>query len=74
VIVFKPIEPVVFTPEEACQYLRLDEGRDMPRALRALRRLVDGKKLIRPCMYQGGRMFLRSELDRFLQDRQDEFR
>ena len=66
-IEFRPIEPVVFTPEEACKYLRLDVGRDMPAALRALTRLVDERKGIRPCMYQKGRMYRRDELDRFLE-------
>ena len=66
-IEFRPIEPVVFTPEEACKYLRLEVGREMPSALRALARLVDEKKQIRPIMYLRGRMYRRDELDRFLE-------
>ena len=71
-ITFTPIEPVVFTAEEAAVYLRLDVGRDMPAALRALARLVDEKKLIHPVMYRRERLYRRAELDRFLADRQGE--
>ena len=66
-IEFRPIEPVVLTAEEACVYLRLDVGREMPQALQALARLVDAKGLIKPCMYRRERMYLRAELDRFLE-------
>ena len=69
-IEFRPVEPVVFTAEEACQYLRLDVGREKDQALRALNRLVDEKKLIRPCMYRNRRLYLRDELDRFLEKHQ----
>ena len=59
------IAPAVMTAEEACRYLRLDVGREMKNAIKALNRLVD-RKLIRPCMYMKERRYTRDELDRFL--------
>ena len=69
-IEFNRVDPVVFIAAEAAQYLRLDVGRDMPKALKALTRLVDEKKLIRPVMYRKERLYRREELDRFLEDQQ----
>lgn len=47
--------PEVMLPEEVCQALRLDElhGGDMEKALRALARLTDDKKVIRATVYAG---------------------
>ncbi len=69
---FLPVEFAVLTAEEACRYLRLDVGREdnEDAQIKALNRLVDQKKAIRPCLYQKRRMYLKSELDRFLQERQ----
>jgi len=59
----------VLTPLEACRYLRLDAGRedDHEAQIRALNRLVDQKKQIRPLMYRTSRLYHRDELDRFLE-------
>ena len=57
--------PEIMTREEACCYLRIDVGREMKNAIKALNRLVD-RKLIRPCMYLKKRHYKRDELDRFL--------
>ena len=64
--------PDVLTPEDACRYLRLDEGRDMARALRTLRYYVE-RKQIRP--FQVGRRlrYLREELLRFGRVRTEEY-
>ena len=56
--------PEIMTAEEACQYLRLDVGRSMPLALKALARLVDEKQVLTPTMYLKRRMFTRAECDR----------
>lgn len=54
----------IMTAEEACRYLRLDIGRSMPLALKALARLVDEKQVLTPTMYLKRRMFTRAECDR----------
>ena len=62
-----PPEPVpqLLTAEEACRYLRLDEGRDMPQAVRSLRRLVELGRL-RPTRIGRSNRYLREELHRCL--------
>ncbi len=57
----------VLTPAEAAAYLRLDEDRELPAALRALDRLVD-KRLLRPCIVGKRRRYSRAELDRFINE------
>ena len=64
---FRPISLVLFTAEEAAVYLRLDEGREIGAAVKALNRLVD-KGLIRPCLVGGKRRYSVAELDRFIHD------
>ena len=66
--------PAVMTAEEAVRYLRLDIGRSMPLALKALDRLVYDKQVIRPCMYLKQRLFSREELDRFVRIRTESYR
>ncbi len=67
----QPVEQMVFTALEAGQLLRLDVGRegDEIAIKKAVSRLVE-KGLLQPCMYRKERMFLKTELDRFLQDSQ----
>ena len=62
----------VLTADEACRFLRLDEGRDMVRAMRSLRFYVARREL-RP--FQVGRKlhYLREELLRFCRARTDEY-
>lgn len=64
-----PPEPVpaVLTEAEAIRYLRLDEGRngDSSAALRALRRLVETKRL-RPARIGLRNRYAREELRRFV--------
>ena len=58
--------PAVLTEHEAIRYLRLDEeGRDPAAARRALRRLVETKR-IRPCRIGIRNRFARAELRRFV--------
>ena len=64
--------PSVMTAQECCCYLRLDLGRSIENATKALNRLVD-RKLIRPCMYKKNRMYSRKELDRFLLDQTETY-
>ena len=66
-IEFRPISPALLTSEEACQFLRLDEGREMGAALKALSRLVD-KGVLRPCLVGNHRRYSIRELDRFIDD------
>lgn len=56
----------VLTAEEACRYLRLDEGRDMDNAVKALNRLVDNGRL-RPCVVGKYRRYSVDELRRFIE-------
>ena len=58
----------MLTALEACQYLRLDVGREdnSDAQLKALARLVE-RKLLRPTMYRHERMYRVKELDRFLE-------
>ncbi len=65
-IEFRPIEPVLFTAEEAAVYLRLDEGRNIERAVKALYRYVDRGEL-HPAVVGRHRRFSRRELDRFIE-------
>ena len=57
----------VLTAEEACSYLRLDEGRSMSAAIHSLNHLVR-KRAIHPCVVGKHRRYARAELDRFIQD------
>jgi len=58
--------PAVLTEHEAIRYLRLDEeGRDPDAAQRALRRLVETRR-IRPCRIGIRNRFARAELHRFV--------
>lgn len=57
--------PALLTAEEACRYLRLDDGRDMPRAVKSLRRLVELGRL-RPTRIGRSNRYLREELHRCL--------
>lgn len=66
--------PAVMTAEEAARYLRLDIGRSMPLALKALDRLTYEQQVIRPCMYRKQRLYSRAELDRFVQTRTESYR
>lgn len=59
--------PEVLTADEACCYLRLDEGRDLVNARRALARLVT-KRLLRPCRLGKYNRFTRLELSRMVQE------
>ena len=65
VIEFRPIEPMLFTAEEAAVFLRLDEGGDIERAVKALYRYVDRGEL-HPAVVGQHRRFSRQELDRFI--------
>lgn len=65
-ITFLPVSPAVLTPEEAAAYLRLDDERDMAKAVKALHRLCDQGRL-HPTMYRKGRLFAVRELDRFIE-------
>ncbi len=62
-----PPEPVpqLLTAEEACRYLRLDEGRELPQAVKSLRRLVELGRL-RPTRIGRSNRYLREELHRCL--------
>lgn len=71
-LMFRSIEPAVFTAEEAIAYLRLDVGKTESAARAALNRLVD-RKLLRPAMYRKQRLFTRIECDRFLAARVAEY-
>lgn len=64
-IVFQPVERVLYTAEEAATILRLDEGRDIERAVKALYRYVDRGE-IHPAVVGQHRRFSRQELDRFI--------
>ncbi len=68
---FRPIEPLLLTPTEACQVLRLDADRDEQASLRALRRLVETKQL-RPCRVGKGNRFALYELQRFIRHRTEQ--
>src|SRR5690554_3697916 len=57
--------PGVLTFDEACMLLRLDEGRGMAQARRALRRLIE-RRLIRPARIGRYSRFSREELLRFV--------
>ncbi len=57
--------PAVLTAIEAARFLRLDAGRDQSAALRALRRLVESKRL-RPCRIGRVNCYARDELLRFI--------
>ncbi len=57
--------PRLLTAEEAAAYLRLDDGRDIEAAVKALNRLVD-RRLIRPCLIGRHRRYSRLELDRII--------
>ena len=65
---FAPLPRKVLTSEQACVYLLLDHSHpgDVPRQLRALRRLVDTRKLLRATLYRKERSYLVSDLDAFL--------
>lgn len=69
-----PPEPVpqLLTAEEACRYLRLDEGRDMPQAVKSLRRLVELGRL-RPTRIGRSNRYLREELHRCLKAITEEY-
>lgn len=64
--------PAAMTAEEACQYLRLDEGRDIAAAIKALNRLVEKDK-IRPCIVGKLRRYWRHELDRYLAEETERY-
>ena len=64
---FKPADLEVYTAYEACEFLRLADGRSEDAAIAALNRLVD-RGLIRPAMYGKRRMYSRQELTRFVAD------
>ena len=64
--------PALLTAEEACRFLRLDLGRDMDAAMKALRRLVD-RRLLRPCQVGRYNRYSRSELLRFISERTEKF-
>jgi len=69
---FQPVQKTVFTALEAAVYLRLDIGKnDENSAIAAVNWLVDERKLLRPVMYARQRLYLKSELDRFLEDRME---
>lgn len=54
--------PLLLTPIEACQFLRLDLGRESEAAMvKALDRLV-ARRRIRPAIHLGKRYYSRSEL------------
>lgn len=65
-IVFRPVERALFTAEEAAVFLRLDEGRDIERAVKALYRYVDRGEL-RAAIVGNHRRFSIRELDRFIE-------
>lgn len=67
-IEFRPIERVLLTAEEACQYLRLSEGRDMELAIKSLNRYVDRGEL-HPTVVGQHRRYSRQELDRFIKSK-----
>ena len=64
--------PALLTAEEACRFLRLDLGRDIAAALKALRRLVDRRQL-RPCPVGRNNRYSRGELLRFISERTEHF-
>lgn len=66
--------PAMMTAEQACRYLRLEIGRSMPLALKALDRLTYEQQVIRPCMYRKQRLYSKVELDRFIQLRTESYR
>ena len=57
--------PALMTAQDACRFLRLDVGRNMKNAIKALNRLVD-KDLIRPCLVGNHRRYSHDELRRFI--------
>ena len=57
--------PALMTAEEACMYLRLDEGRSIENAVRALNRIVD-KRRITPIIVGKLRRYAKVELERFI--------
>ncbi len=67
-----PIFPGLLIDTEAAVYLRLNEGREMSAALKALNRIVD-KKQIRPCIVGKHRRYAREELDRFIAERTERY-
>ena len=72
-IEFKPIEPALFTDQEAAQYLRFSQdGQDGAGSRRAMNRLVDQGK-IRPCLVGGKRRYAKAELDRFIMRETDRY-
>ena len=64
-IEFRPLQPVLLTAEEAAHYLRLDEDRDVEKAVRALYRYVDRHELSAAVVGVHRRFSIR-ELDRFI--------
>lgn len=62
---FRPLQPVLLTAEEAATYLRLDEDRDVEKAVRALYRYVDRHELSATVIGVHRRFSIR-ELDRFI--------
>ena len=65
--------PRLLTAEEACRYLRLDDGREIEAAVKALNRLVD-RHLIRPCLIGRHRRYSRLELDRIIDKVTEQYR
>ena len=55
----------LMTSEEAASYLRLDEGRSIANAVKALNRLVDKRK-ITPIVVGKRRRYAKVELERFI--------
>ena len=64
-IEFRPLQPVLLTAEEAATYLRLDEDREVAKAVRALYRYVDRHELSATVIGVHRRFSIR-ELDRFI--------
>ena len=71
-LTFAPLQKMTFTRLEACEYLGLHIGREdnTDKQVEAIDRLVDERRTLFPCMYRRERMFLRTELDRFLESQQ----
>ena len=70
-IELRPIQPGLLTREEAARYLRLDEGRDLEKAIKSLYRYVDRGEL-RAAIVGRNRRFSLRELDRFIEAKTDE--
>lgn len=72
-IEFKPIEPALFTYQEAAQYLRLaQDGQDDAGSRRAMDYLV-AKGLLRPTLVGRRRRYAKIELDRFISAETDRY-